>query len=116
MVVEHAGRLWGVKLGADERFYKYGVGVMVTHDIMRWGCERNLLAFEHLGVAEEYQQRWPLQVHEQSTFHFYSRNASGAAALVADTLQYARRRVEARMQARAARRAAPAQAAEAAAA
>jgi CelD/BcsL family acetyltransferase involved in cellulose biosynthesis len=96
MVVEHAGRLWGIKLGADERFYRYGVGVMVTHDIMRWGCERGLATFEHLGVAEDYQRRWPTEVRAHSTFRFYPVSAAGGARLALDTLEFMRRRARRR--------------------
>jgi CelD/BcsL family acetyltransferase involved in cellulose biosynthesis len=103
MMVEHGGRLWGIKLGADERFHKFGPGVMVTHDIMRWASERGLESFEHLGVAEDFQKRWPLLVREQSTVHVYPRNPGGAAALTADVLDFARRRLKSRLEAARAR-------------
>ena len=104
LMVEHGGRLWGIKLGADERFHKYGVGVMINHDILRWACQQGLDSLEHLGVAEEWQTRWPLLTHRQSTFHFYPRSPAGAAALTLDVLDFAQRRVRSRLQARASAR------------
>jgi hypothetical protein len=73
---------------------------MVTHDIMRWAGERGLKTFEHLGVAEAYQERWPLEVREQSTFHFYPRSIRGGAAFTVDGLDFARRRLRARLERR----------------
>jgi CelD/BcsL family acetyltransferase involved in cellulose biosynthesis len=102
MVVEHADRLWGIKLGTDEAFYKYGVGVMVTHDIMRWATERRLKTFEHLGAAEEYQRRWPLETRQQNTFHFYPVSASGGVAFASDAVAFMRRRARQRTAPRAA--------------
>ena len=100
MMVEGGGKLWAIKLGAHQRYLRLGAGVMVTHEVLRWACEHGLEAVDHLGVAETWQERWPLEATAQSTFHFYPRTPAGAAALTVDALAFARRRLESRAEAR----------------
>jgi CelD/BcsL family acetyltransferase involved in cellulose biosynthesis len=101
MDVEHGGRLWGLKMGTDERWLKYAPGILSTHELFRWASERGLAACEHLGEAEEWQRRWPYEVRERSTFRFYPRRPGAALALGLDAVQFARRGAKMRALARA---------------
>ena len=51
MDVECGGRLWGLKMGTDERWLKYGPGILSTHELIRWSVENGLAGCEHLGRA-----------------------------------------------------------------
>ena len=99
--VEHGGRLWGQKMGADERWSKYGPGILGNHELLRWASERGLTHLEHLGMEEEWQRRWPFEVREFGTFRFYPRRAAAALAFGTDVAVYATRGAKARAWARA---------------
>ena len=99
--VEHGGRLWGLKMGADERWLKYGPGILANHELFQWCVERGLEGCEHLGQAEEWQRRWPFEVRELSTFRFYPLRLGAAVALGLDAAAHARRGAELRATARA---------------
>ena len=91
MDVEHAGRLWGLKMGTDERWLKCGPGILSTHEICRWAIGQGLEGLEHLGRAEQWQRRWPHEVRDCSTFRFYPRRLGAAVAFGLDAAAYARR-------------------------
>ena len=99
--VEHGRRLWGLKMGADERWLKYGPGILANHELFRWCIEQGLEGCEHLGDAEEWQRRWPFEVRERSTFRFYPPRLGAAVAFGFDAAAYAQRGVKARAVARA---------------
>ncbi|HEX8570993.1 MAG TPA: GNAT family N-acetyltransferase [Caulobacteraceae bacterium] len=93
MDIEHGGRLWGLKMGTDERWLKCGPGILSTHEICRWAIENGLEGLEHMGRAEQWQRRWPHVVRDCSSFRFYPRRLGAAVAFGLDTAEYARRKV-----------------------
>ncbi|HEX8570992.1 MAG TPA: GNAT family N-acetyltransferase [Caulobacteraceae bacterium] len=99
--LEYAGRLWGQKMGADERWAKYGPGILSNHELMKWASDQGLSALEHLGFAEEWQRRWPFEAREFGAFRFYPRRATAALAFGADAAAFVTRGVRARAVARA---------------
>jgi len=90
--VQFEDRLWALKIGFDETLAKHAPGALLTHEVLRYGCDHDLKAFEHLGGAEEWQRRWPTEEQRYSTLRLYPLSASGGAALTADTLDFVRRR------------------------
>lgn len=90
--VQFGGRLWALKIGFDETLAKHAPGALLTHEVLRYGCDNGLQAFEHLGGAEEWQRRWPTEEQRYTTVRLYPLSASGGAALTADTLDFVRRR------------------------
>lgn len=96
MDIEHRGRLWGLKMGTDERWLKCGPGILSTHELCRWAIEQGLEGLEHLGRAEQWQRRWPHQVRECSTFRFYPRRLGAVLAFGVDAAEFARRAAAAR--------------------
>jgi CelD/BcsL family acetyltransferase involved in cellulose biosynthesis len=99
--LEHGGRLWGQKMGADERWAKYGPGILSNHELLRWAADRGLAGLEHLGMQEDWQRRWPHELREFGTFRFYPRRAAAAVAFGSDVVLYATRGAKARAYARA---------------
>lgn len=93
MDIEHGGRLWGLKMGADEAWSKYAPGILSTHELICWAADRGLHCCEHLGAAEAWQTRWPFELREQSGFRFYPARPGAVAALALDVLEVARRRM-----------------------
>lgn len=99
--IESGGRLWGQKMGADERWAKYGPGILSNHELLRWASDRGLTHLEHLGMEEDWQRRWPHEVRELGTFRFYPRRATAALALGSDVAAFATHGAKARAWARA---------------
>ena len=94
--VAFGGRLWALKIGYDEALSKHAPGALLTHEVLRHGCEHGLHAFEHLGEAEEWQRRWPVEVRHYTTLRLYPISAGGGAALTLDTLDFVHRRARKR--------------------
>lgn len=84
MAVEHGGRLWELKIGYDERFSRCSPGILLTHETLRWACERGLSAHEFLGSAEAWQRWWPLQPRYFQTIRVYPFSVSGCIAFAQD--------------------------------
>jgi CelD/BcsL family acetyltransferase involved in cellulose biosynthesis len=67
--VEHAGRLWILKVGYDEAWSTFAPGIVLHHETIRWAFERGLEAFEFLGSAEPFiQSRWMPDLHRYRSF------------------------------------------------
>ena len=90
--VEFAKRLWCLKIGHDEAWSRFSPGRVLTHDILRYGCERGLEALEFLGVAEDWQRRWPIVLRQHSTLRYYPLSVRGGLAFTVDSLRFVGRR------------------------
>lgn len=90
--VEFAKRLWCLKIGHGEAWSRFSAGRVMTHDILRYGCERGLEGLEFLGVAEEWQRRWPIVLRQHSTLRYYPLSVRGGLAFAADSLRFVGRR------------------------
>ncbi len=93
MAVEYGGRLWDMKIGYDERFAKCSPGILLTHETLRYACERGLTAHEYLGAAEPWQRCWPLDLRPHTNVRLYSLSIAGCAALCEDVGRLAARRL-----------------------
>lgn len=51
-------RIWQLKIGYDEALARYYPGLQLVQETVRDAFERGLEAFEFLGVAEEWEERW----------------------------------------------------------
>lgn len=91
--IQFGGRLWALKIGYDEAYANSSPGALLTHEVLRYGCEQSLLAFEHLGSAEPWQRRWPVETRDYSSLRFYPLSVRGAQALAVDALGLLRARV-----------------------
>lgn len=58
LALEAHRRWWQLKIGYDETLAKYSPGLMLTGDTLCYAFSRNLDAFEFLGSAEPWQERW----------------------------------------------------------
>lgn len=93
MHVVHASRLWQLKIGYDEQWSKCSPGVLLTHEILRYGCEVSLEGCEFLGVTEEWQRRWPVEIRQQSSIRVYPISFRGGLALAGDAANLLGRRL-----------------------
>lgn len=58
LAVEKYGRHWGLKLAYDEQFSHYSPALLLVHASIQAATEHGLTAFEFLGSAESWQERW----------------------------------------------------------
>ena len=98
MSVEHASRIWHVKTGYDERWAKYSPGILLTHEVLRHACERGLDGCEYLGIAEEWQRRWPVNIRQYGGLRFYPASLRGGISLLTDAAGLLGRRARVRTQ------------------
>jgi CelD/BcsL family acetyltransferase involved in cellulose biosynthesis len=98
--VLHADRLWALKIGYDEAFAQRSPGAVLTHEVLRYACQHGVKSFEHLGLAETWQTRWPTEPREHSTLRLYPASSRGAVGLLLDTADVSWAKLKARAQAR----------------
>jgi CelD/BcsL family acetyltransferase involved in cellulose biosynthesis len=61
--VEHAGRLWTLKIGHREDWGRCSPGILLTHLTIRESFRRGLEAYEFLGVDQPWIRRWTARMH-----------------------------------------------------
>ncbi len=103
LAVEHAGRLWLLKIGYDERFARCSPGTLLLLETARWGLANGLEAIELLGERDDWTRVWTDQEHACVAVHAYPATLRGARSLVGDATGHARRRATRRLVARAER-------------
>lgn len=84
--IQAGGRLWALKIGYDEAYAQYSPGALLTHEVLRYGCEQGLRAFEHLGLAEHWQRRWAVETRSYSSLRIYPFSLPGARTFGLDAL------------------------------
>ena len=58
LAVQAYGRRWGLKIGYDERFAACAPALQVVHASIKDAFDQGLKAYEFLGSAEPWQERW----------------------------------------------------------
>jgi CelD/BcsL family acetyltransferase involved in cellulose biosynthesis len=93
LAVEHARRLWLLKIGYDERFSRCSPGTLLLLETARWAIGQGLEAIELLGQAETWTRFWTEDERACLALHAYPATARGAGSLVGDAVGHSRRRV-----------------------
>jgi CelD/BcsL family acetyltransferase involved in cellulose biosynthesis len=86
------GTLYELKIGFDEAFQACSPGIILTHETLKAAVAEGIKVHEFLGVAEDWQRHWPLQVHERMTVRRYPLAVNGALNLTKDVLDQAKNR------------------------
>jgi CelD/BcsL family acetyltransferase involved in cellulose biosynthesis len=84
MAVEHAERLWELKIGFQERWSKCSPGLILAHETLRHASDQGLAAYEFLGGSDGWQERWPHAKHAYSSFRSFPLSPSGGYFLAKD--------------------------------
>lgn len=79
--VEHARRLWIMKLGYDEAWGRCSPGILLADATIRHCYARNLEGYEFLGSFEPWQAHWPVQQHALGSLIVYPLSIRGLAGL-----------------------------------
>lgn len=96
LAIEAHSRLWTVKIAYDESFDAHGPGVQLTQASMRAACGDGLSAYEFLGTAESWQERWHPSRREHALVVGYPRTWRGLTTIGVDVLDYVRQLAERR--------------------
>jgi CelD/BcsL family acetyltransferase involved in cellulose biosynthesis len=91
--VEAYRRTWSLKLAYDERFAKYGPSIQLVHAEITTAIEDQLDAYEFLGAAESWQQRWHPLTRSHQLAAIYPLNGSAMATAILDATSYVSRRL-----------------------
>ena len=103
LAVEHARRLWLLKIGYDERFARSSPGTLLLLETARWATENGLEAIELLGDREPWTRVWTDREEPSVVLHAYPATARGVRSLVSHAAGLARRQATSRLVDRAAR-------------
>jgi len=93
LTIEAYGRVWALKIAFDERWARCSPGLLLTREAIADALGRGMAAYEFLGSAEPWEERWDPDVRQHATVLVYPSTASGMAALAADVCRGAISRV-----------------------
>jgi len=91
--LEAHGRAWVLKVGYDERWARVSPGLLLMDAAMKDAGARGLVAFEFLGSAEQWQERWNTERRLYRAAALYPRSVEGLGALAMDLSGAAFRRL-----------------------
>ena len=97
LAVEHARRLWLLKIGYDERFARCSPGTLLLLETARWANDRKLDAIELLGEREPWTRLWTDRERPSVSVRVYPATARGARSLASHAVTHARRAVSRRV-------------------
>lgn len=89
LAVEHANRLWELKIAYDEAFKSCSPGVLLTHETIRYAFEQGLEAHEFLGYEEDWERIWTDEAHDYRSFRIYPVSAAGMLGISSFVARYA---------------------------
>jgi CelD/BcsL family acetyltransferase involved in cellulose biosynthesis len=92
LAVEHARRLWLLKIGYDERFARCSPGTLLMLEAARWASEQELEAIELLGVRQEWTRFWTAEGRRCVALYAYPAGLGGARSLVVGAVVQGKRR------------------------
>jgi CelD/BcsL family acetyltransferase involved in cellulose biosynthesis len=92
LAVEHAGRLWLLKIGYDERFARCSPGTLLLLETARWAAGKGLDAIELLGSRESWTLFWTEEERECVALHAYPA-LGGVRSLLGGAVGHTRRRL-----------------------
>jgi CelD/BcsL family acetyltransferase involved in cellulose biosynthesis len=93
LAVEHARRLWLLKIGYDERFARCSPGTLLLLETVRWAGAAGLEAVELLGHREPWTRFWTEEERTCVAMYAYPATLRGVASLASDAAGHSRRRV-----------------------
>ena len=92
MAIEAHDRWWQLKIGYESGLGEYYPGLLLTHAMVRHAFERGLAAYEFLGSAAEWEERWLPERRPFEMCVVYPATISGGRGLLADALAVGRER------------------------
>jgi CelD/BcsL family acetyltransferase involved in cellulose biosynthesis len=84
LAIEAYGRVWQLKIGFNDAVADYYPGLHLTEMCLKAAFERRLDAYEFLGSAEGWQERWRSEPRIYQIIAIYPTNATGIKSLCRD--------------------------------
>jgi len=91
--IQHAQRLWVLKIGYDEEWARCSPGIQITMETIRHAFEQGLEAYEFLGSEEPWQAMWPRRRHALMSLALYPVSIKGLRAISGDLQRVTLKRV-----------------------
>ena len=92
--LEAYGRSWQLKVAYDEHFAAFVPGLQLIHALIGASVAARLDAFEFLGSAEPWQERWRPQRHSYELAAIYPLRPAAMITAVQDAAAHFSRRVQ----------------------
>ncbi|CAN7413926.1 GNAT family N-acetyltransferase [Rhizobium sp. LjRoot30] len=86
-------RLYELKIGFDEAFRDCSPGLLLTHETLKAAIAEGLERHEFLGMAEDWQRHWPLEVRNHVSVRRYPLATTGTLILGQDIYDRVRGRL-----------------------
>lgn len=93
LAVEDFQRWWQLKIGYDHELRPFYPGLQLTGEMVRRAHDRGLDAYEFLGSAADWEDRWQPERRDFEVCAVYPAGLRGAAALADDAARVAMRRL-----------------------
>ncbi len=94
IATEEAGRWWLLKIGFDPAWSDCSPGTLLLCETLRHAVRQQLALYEFLGTVESWTQVWTLHERQCVSVRVYPLGLHGAAALAADGIEIAGRKVK----------------------
>jgi CelD/BcsL family acetyltransferase involved in cellulose biosynthesis len=79
MAVVDGGRHVGLKAGFDQRFARFGPGMLLLHEVLREDFDRGLKVFDFAGDDAEWKARWATGRYELIRLQAFAPTSMGTA-------------------------------------
>ena len=97
MALERLDRYWLFKIGYNEEFGRCSPGTLLMLHTLAWAAKRELRSYELLGDVEPWiTDLWTRESHGCARLRTYPFGLRGGVAFLADSLEWARSRLQAR--------------------
>ncbi len=93
LAVEHARRLWVLKVGFDETWAHCSPGILLMHEAIRWAFSKGLSDFEFLGTDEPWIHMWTSARRAYVLHDYYPFSIDGFAWFAIDLVNASINRV-----------------------
>ncbi len=92
LALEAYGRWWQLKIGYESSLSSYYPGLLLTYEMVRRTFEHGLAAYEFLGSAADWEERWQPDRRQFEMCVVYPATIRGGRGLLADALAVGRQR------------------------
>jgi CelD/BcsL family acetyltransferase involved in cellulose biosynthesis len=82
IALHESGRHLGLKVGFDQRYARFGPGMLLIASVIEAACEQGLTAFEFQGDDGAWKARWSTGRHRLVRWDAFARSPAGRASYV----------------------------------
>src|SRR5690606_9651279 len=83
--IEQNGTLYGVKLGHNPAYHRYGPSILLQHRLVAWTFEKGITAYDFLGDNDGWKMDWANRTRDRRWYYVYAPTHRGRLAYLAKT-------------------------------